>query len=140
MQHMKPFLFLIPLAAMVTTATAETSAEVAARRLSDALTREIATLTAVNDAESAAAAVPKLQALLDELAAMDRSYEAEKALWAYIDNTEGVKRPFIELIQRLATQFTRLEVAEFYGNGELRSMLSPQVIEPEKKNQGTTGE
>ncbi len=134
MQHVTPFLSLLPLAAaFVATASADSSPEVAAQQLSEALGRELAILSSVQDGATAAAAVPQLQAVLGELAAMDRSYEAEKALWTYIDNTDGVKLPLIELLQRLSIQFTRLEESRFYGNAELKTTLTPQLHAPQKE-------
>ncbi len=132
MQHVKSYISLLSLAALV--AMAEASPEAACKQLGEALSRELTTLASVQDAASAAAAVPQLEAVLQELAAMDRSYEAEKALWTYIDNTEGVKLPLVELLQRLTIEFTRLEVASFYGNEELRALMAPQLTPPPKEN------
>ncbi len=96
-------------------------------RLAELLGREIAALESVRDADTAAAATPALAAALAALAAMDRSREAEKELWEYIDNTDGVKQPFIELLQRLAVQFIRLAEADYYGCAPLRDALAPQI-------------
>ncbi len=134
MQHVKPLLPLISLAALVVAATAEASPEEAAcQQLSDALTRELAILRTVQDSASATASIPQLKTVLDELATMDRSYEAEKALWEYIDNTEGVKLPMVELLQRLTIELYRLEKAHFYMNKEFYLLLKPQVWVPQSE-------
>ncbi len=134
MQHLKYTLALLTLSACVAVAET-TSPEAACRELSAGLTRELVALQSMQDAASAAASLPELRAAMDALAAMDRSYEAEKALWAYIDNTDGVKQPLVELLQRLSIEFTRLELAEFYGNEELRACLAPQMVPPPKDEQ-----
>ncbi len=137
MQHLKFILPLLPLVACVSVARAETSPEVACEQLRAALNREIALLESVTDETTADAALPELEALLRKLAAMDRSFEAEKALWGYIDNTEGVKQPMVELLQRLTIQFMRLEDAAFFGHQGLRKLLAPQIIAPKKRETGS---
>ncbi len=133
MQHQKHILSLLTLAAMVVPAAAEPSAEAAYEQLRGALAREIDILASVQDAAGAEAALPQLEAVIRELASMDRSYEAEQALWQYIDNTEGAKHPLIELLQRLSIQFSRLTNASFYENEKLRLALAPQIVAPEKE-------
>ncbi len=134
MQHIIPCLSLFSLAALVATAPAEASAEAACEQLRAALGRELAAVESVQDAASAAAALPQLKAVLDELALMDRSHEAEKALWEYIDNTPGVKVPLIELLHRLTIEFTRLELASFFGCAQLGELLAPQLQAPKKED------
>ncbi len=131
MQHAKYILALLSLSSLV--AMAESAPEAACRQLRESLTQELTVLRAMTDASSAAGQLPALQAVLATMAAMDRSYEAEKALWAYIDNTKGVKMPLIELLQQIAIEFTRLEEADFYGHEPLRQTLAPQVIPPQKE-------
>ncbi len=133
MQHITPALSLLSLTAVVALASAEASPEAACEQLCAALTREVQLLASVQDAASAAAAFPALEAVLAELAGMDRSYEAEKALWEYIDNTEGVKQPLIEMLQRLTIAFMRLEEASFFGHEGLRDLLAPQLCAPQKE-------
>ncbi len=115
----------LPLAAALC-APALATPEEACRQLGDALAREVEVLGSMTDAASAAAALPQLKAVLAELAAMDRSPEAEKALWIHIDNTPGVKQPLLELVQRLCIQLRRLQKQKFYGNKGLRQALAPQ--------------
>ncbi len=130
MQHAMPILPLLPLAALVATADTEQSPEAACKQLQGLLAREVAVLQTATDAASASAAVAPLAEVLRALGAMDRSPEASKALWIYIDNTEGVKGPLIELIQRLTIEFTRLQDAAFFGSAELMSLLAPQLSPP----------
>ncbi len=127
MQHVKPFLSVLSLVALVSTAAAETSPEAACAQLRGLLEREVAILQSVQDAQSAAAALSPLSEVLRSLGAMDRSYEAEKALWTYIDNTEGVKMPLVELLQRLCVEFARIERAVYFENRSLRAALLPQL-------------
>ncbi len=134
MQHLKQLCPLLSLAALVVAPAAVASPEAACQQLRAALERELAILRSVQDSSSAAAALPQLQAVLRELAEMDRSYEAEKALWEYIDNTTGVKLPLVELLQSLAIEFTRLEDAAFFGHEGLRAQLAPQLQAPQKES------
>lgn len=53
----------------------------------------------------------------------------DAALWEYISNTDGVKLPLVELLQRLAVQLSRLEDCNFYDNAELKELLYTQVVE-----------
>ncbi len=131
MQHAR---FLCPLFALaaVLPAAAATPDE-ACKQLRTALEQELAILEPLVDAAGADAALPKLDAVLKELAAMDSSPEAQKALWEYIDNTEGVKLPLVELLQCLAMEFARLEKADFFGHEGLRAALAPQVTPPAPK-------
>ncbi len=130
MKHVTPLLSLFGLATLLAPAMAESSPEAAYQQLRDALSRELSILSSVKDASTAATAVPQLEAVLHELASMDRSYEAEKALWNYIDNTEGVKLPLLELLQRLTVQFMRMERHKFFDNEQLHALLAPQLRAP----------
>ncbi|MDO4221087.1 MAG: hypothetical protein Q4C88_03060 [Akkermansia sp.] len=98
--------------------------------LEQALAEENALLAGVTDAASAAAAVPQLHACLEKLASMRG--EGENELWSYIDNTPDVKTRLVEVLERLAAQFRRLEQAEFYRCAELQSALAPQLHTPEE--------
>ncbi len=132
MQYAKQFLPLFSLAALVVAASAEASPEAACEQLREALTQELKVLESIQDAASAAASYSSLETALQTLASLDRSPEAEKALWVYIDNTEGLKLPLIELIQLIAVEFTRLENASFYGHEGVAELLAPQLKAPEK--------
>ncbi len=137
MQHLRTILPLIALTAVVTAATAEASPEAACSRLREVLEQQLAALEPIADAASAEAAVPKLEAVLQAFAAMDASPAAQKELWEYIDNTEGVKQPLIELLQCIAMEFTRLEKAAFFGHAGLRDLLAPQLIPSETEEELT---
>ncbi len=135
MQHMMFSLsILLPCTALVATASAENTPEAACEQLNRLLTREVQLLRSVTDATTASASLPHLREVQQSLTAMDRSYEAEKALWTYIDNTEGVKAPLIEMLQRLTIEFMRLEEAAFFGNTDLESLLAPQLHAPAKEH------
>ncbi len=130
MQFSSRFLAVPLIAALCVPAYA--SPEEVCRQLGDALAREVAALESMVDAASTAEALPKLEAVLAELDAMDRSPEAENALWIYIDNTPGVKPPLIERVQCLCIQLQRLQRQYFYGNARLRELLTPQLPEVEE--------
>lgn len=102
-------------------------------RLVAALEQETEALESIESAEDAPAGVEKLRA---SLAALKELFsEDANELWLYIDNTEGVKQPIIDVLEKLALQFARLEKAEFYGNAELRETLAPQVLVTENTEQ-----
>ncbi len=126
MQHFSVYATL-PLLAAVLCVPAQASPEESCGRLRAGLEREVQLMAAMTDATSVAEKLPQLQAVLAELAAMDRSPEAQKELWLYIDNTEGVKLPLIELVQQLCVQLQRLQKQAFYGHEGLRAALAPQL-------------
>ncbi len=132
MQNARQLIPFFSLAVLVS--VAEASPEAAAEQLRSALTRELTVLQSAQDSASAAAALPQLNAVLEELAAMERSYEAEKALWEYLDNTEGAKMPLVELLQCLTIEFMRLEDAAFFNNEGLRTALAPQLLPPSRES------
>ena len=98
--------------------------------LEQALAAENDLLAGVTDEVSAAAVLPQLRACLENLASM--CGKDEDALWNYIDNTPDVKTRLVEVLERLAAQFRRLEQAEFYQCAELQSALAPQLHTPEE--------
>lgn len=94
--------------------------------LCEALKQEVLILQSVKDAPSAQAAVAPLRKSME--AQSDLFSADDKELWQYIDNTEGVKRPLVELLQALAGQFTRLEEVKFYDCAELKNQLYNQIL------------
>ena len=95
--------------------------------LTAALQQQLDSLVSVRDTATARAALQPLQATLGTLAAMDTAAEAEKALWTYIDNSAEAKARLVEILQRTAAEFTRLEKADFFGCAELADLLRPQL-------------
>lgn len=95
-------------------------------RLKGGLQNELQILSSITDTATAAAAVPKLQETLANLAQREPGV-SDKELWMYIDNTEDNKLPLIELAQKLSVQFSRMEKANFYGCHELREVMLPQL-------------
>ncbi|MDO5472387.1 MAG: hypothetical protein Q4F35_03530 [Akkermansia sp.] len=89
-----------------------------------ALAAQVQMLTGVTDAAQAASVLPELCANLAALAALHGKVP-EGELWLFIDNNPDVKQELIEQLQLLSVQLVRLEQAQFYGNGELRSALAP---------------
>lgn len=104
---------------------AATPAETCAA-LREALKQEVELLQSVTDTESAKAVLSDLRKSLKaqkELFCAD-----DKEVWEYMDNTMGAKQPLVELLQRLAGQFTRLEEAKFFNCAELKELLYDQII------------
>lgn len=120
--------FFLPAVACVCAAVAAqaaTPAETCAA-LCEALGQEVALLQRVTDAESAKAVLGDLR---KSMAAQRDLFSADdKELWEYIDNTDGAKQPLVELLQRLAAQFSRLEDAKFYNCAELKEQLYDQIL------------
>lgn len=96
------------------------------RSLRKGLESQVELLCDVQDANSAAAAVPELRRVLAELSAL-RNQVPEEQLWAYIDNTPGVKNELIECLLSLSGQLKRLHSANYYGDAGLRELLAPQI-------------
>lgn len=109
-------------------AEADPMAEPSARLLS-ALEQEVTALESIQSAADASAVV---QAVRESLLAQEDLFSVDATeLWLYIDNTPGVKQPLVDALVRLAVQFERLKAVDFFDNAELRTLLSPQVIEDE---------
>ena len=108
-------------------AAAETPQQ-ACRALEDALCEETALLARVVDKASAEALVPELRDCLAKLEAMRGAGEA--ALWRYIDNTPDAKTRMVDVMERLARQFNRLEREGFFDCAELADALAPQLQSP----------
>lgn len=92
-----------------------------------ALNQEVAALEKIEEPADAAGVVEEVKAALTaqkELLAVDA-----KELWQYIDNTEGKKQPLIDVLERLALQFGRLEKTNYFDSADLRSLLSAQIEE-----------
>lgn len=97
----------------------------ACQRLKAVLEQEVEALASIKEPGDAAGAVEAVRASL--LAQEDLFAVSEKELWVYIDNTEGVKQPLVDLLEELALQFARLEDSAYFGNEELRALLSVQI-------------
>ena len=98
----------------------------ACSRLVAALTQEAEVLEKMSSAAEVRENLPELKSsltALEDLFAVD-----EKALWQYIDNTEGAKQPVVDALELVALQFMRLEKAGFFADAELRALLAPQIL------------
>lgn len=123
MQH-----YFLPSAAFVCAAAvvqAATPAETCAA-LCEALEQEVTLLQRVTDTDSAKSVLSDLRRSMRKQS--DLFSADDKELWEYIDNTNGAKLPLVELLQRLAGQFTRLEEVNFYDCPELKEQLYDQVL------------
>ncbi len=96
------------------------------RSLNKGLEAQVELLADVQDAASAASAVPELREVLANLSSLHGQVEEDK-LWVYIENTPGVKNELIESLLSLSGQLKRLHAAKYYGNAELRALLAPQI-------------
>ena len=130
----KPFAALF-LAASAVYASAEPVVE-AYETLLSSLEAEVVALETVQQASDAAGVVASVQNALNTQQQLRESLrgEGEKELWVYIDNTAGVKQPLVDVLVRLAVQFTRMEENNFFDNAELRELLSPQIV-PDAKSE-----
>lgn len=119
---------LLPSAAFVCVAAAVQAATPAetCTALCKALEQEVVLLERVTDTGTAKEVLGDLRKSME---AQRNLFSADdKALWEYIDNTDGAKQPLIELLQRLAGQFIRLEDAAFYNCAELKEQLYDQIL------------
>ncbi len=94
--------------------------------LCDALKQEVELLKSVKDKESAESVLRPLRRSLEKQGDLFSADDSE--LWEYMDNTEDAKTPLVELLERLAGQFTRLEEVNFYDCDELRELLYEQIL------------
>lgn len=119
---------LLPLAAFVGAAAVVQAAEPAetCAALTAALQQEVELLEGVTDTASAEKAVSPLRKSMEKQT--DLFSADDNALWEYIDNTDGVKPPLVELLQRLSCQFTRMEEVNFFNCDELRALLYDQIL------------
>ena len=95
--------------------------------LLSALTREAVALEKIEEPADAAGVVEEVRAALLTQKGLLSVDAAE--LWQYIDNTDGKKQPLIDVLERLALQFGRLEETDYFGNPELKALLSAQIEE-----------
>lgn len=127
MNPSSPLLAGLVIAACVAPAlhAADSPAETCAK-LQAALRTEVELLEKVRSAEEAADVLSSLRRSQKEQTELFGSDDAE--LWEYISNTDGVKQPLVELLQRLAAQLSRLEDCNYYDNAELKELLYTQVV------------
>lgn len=98
-------------------------------RLLQALEQEVEALENIGTAADAPAAVEAVRASLQT---QKKLFEVDvKELWLYIDNTEGVKQPLVDVMVRLAVQFKRLSENNYFDNAALRELLAPQIVPDE---------
>lgn len=122
-----PFACSLALAACIAPAAlASDSAEETCLKLREALTQEVELLENLRSADDVKGVLSDLrrsQKKQNDLFGAD-----DTALWEYISNTDGVKQPLVELLQRLAAQLSRLEDCNYYDNAELRELLYTQIV------------
>lgn len=104
---------------------ADSPAEVCTK-LNAALTQEVELLEKLRSADDVKGILSDLRRSQKKQSDLFGSDDA--ALWDYISNTDGVKQPLIELLQRLAAQLSRLEDCNYYDNAELKELLYTQIV------------
>ncbi len=65
-----------------------------------------------------------------------KSESSRAELWRYIDNTPHLKGALIELVQKIALEYQRLEKASFFSSDELRILLAPQLTPDASRSKG----
>ena len=106
----------------------------ASERLLSALEKEVEALEQIQKPEDAAEVLGELRDALKELEAMAASVD-DAELWQYIENTEGVKQPLVDILSQLALQMARIEEAAYFNHSGLQELLAPQTEEtPEVQN------
>lgn len=111
---------------MAPAALAADSPEETCAKLRAALTQEVELLENLRSADDVKGMLSDLrrsQKKQNELFGCD-----DAALWDYISNTDGVKQPLVELLQRLAAQLSRMEDCNYYDNAELKELLYTQIV------------
>lgn len=119
--------FLLPLLLVTAPVYAAEASPVvdAYQRMLQALEQKTEALESIKQAEDAQKAVEPVREALQKLQALFAV--DEKELFNYIDNTAGIKQPLIDIMQRMALQFSRLEQNAYYNNAQLRELLAPQI-------------
>ncbi|MBR5330818.1 MAG: hypothetical protein IKV13_04940 [Akkermansia sp.] len=106
----------------------------ASERLLSALEKEVEALEQIQKPEDATEVLGELRDALKELEAMAASVD-DAELWQYIENTEGVKQPLVDILSQLALQMARIEEAAYFNHSGLQELLAPQTEEtPEVQN------
>ena len=100
----------------------------ASERLLSALEKEVEALEQIQKPEDAAEVLGELRDALKELEAMAASVD-DAELWLYIENTEGVKQPLVDILSQLALQMARIEEAAYFNHSGLQELLAPQTEE-----------
>lgn len=96
-------------------------------KLLGALTQAVVALEKIDDVADAEPAVAEIQESIrvqNELLEED-----DTALWQYIENTKDRKQALIDILERLALQFARLEKTNYFDNAELKALLADQIEE-----------
>lgn len=127
MTYTAPFACSVALVACIAPAAlAADSPEETCAKLREALTTEVELLENLRSAEDVKGMLSDLRRSQKKQNDLFGSDDA--ALWDYISNTDGVKQPLVELLQRLAAQLSRLEDCNYYDNAELKELLYTQVV------------
>ena len=100
----------------------------ASERLLSALEKEVEALEQIQKPEDATEVLGELRDALKELEAMAASVD-DAELWQYIENTEGVKQPLVDILSQLALQMARIEEAAYFNHSGLQELLAPQTEE-----------
>ena len=97
-------------------------------RLLNALEKEVEALEQMQSPQDVDNALLELRDAVQTLATLAATVD-EKELWQYIDNTADKKQPLVDVLSQLALEFSRIEMAGYFNNGELKTLLAPQIEE-----------
>ncbi len=117
-------------ACMICAAQAEEVVETCAQ-LESALREQLQALQSVTNETGVQAALSALSKAQQKLSELNERTD-EKELWRYIDNTPGVKQPFITILEDTMVQLQRIEKANFFGSDELKRKLAPMTTQPRR--------
>lgn len=98
-------------------------------RLLNALEKEVEALEQMQSPQDVDNALLELRDAVQTLATLAATGD-DKELWQYIDNTADKKQPLVDVLSQLALEFSRIEMAGYFNNGELKTLLAPQIEEP----------
>lgn len=124
---LRPFACSLAVAACVAPAAwAADSPEETCAKLREALQEEVELLEGLRSADDVKGMLSDLRRSQQKQTELFCGDDA--ALWEYISNTDGVKQPLVELLQRLAAQLSRMEDCNYYDNAELKELLYTQIV------------
>ena len=128
--------YLLPSLVAVSALYAQASEPMAeaCERLLSALEKEAEALEQIQQPQDAATVLNELRDAVNELAALTTVVDHAE-LWLYIENTEGVKQPLVDVLSQVALQMARIENAAYFNQAGLKELLAPQIEEtPEVRN------
>lgn len=125
-QAMKQAFFLFALSGAAVCVAVADDVQSVCSAVDAGLAEQLAILSGVKDASSAAAAVAPLTANLEALQALNDKVDTT-AMWRHIENTPELKQKLVLCIQKISIEYFRIEEAQFYACDEFKSLLAPLI-------------